>query len=168
MSGDDNSDSHYKECFLSLLGDLLRKVGIILVILAVFSLGASIVFADVPTVTDIQVESTTDGNTLSVRIRHSGPSSIHYVDKIEVKIGEDIEVFELEPQSGTTFTEEIEVIGDPVEVRAYCTLHGWSSWKEVEVDTADPPEQEEPSGGIPGFPLLAVGLGLALVLRRDG
>jgi desulfoferrodoxin (superoxide reductase-like protein) len=146
----------------------MKKAGIVLVALTLFSLAVCMVSADVPTVTDIQVESTTDGDILTISIRHSGPSSAHYVDKIEVKIGEDVEVFELENQSETTFTEEIDVTGEPVEVRAYCTLHGWSAWKEVESDTVEAPEQEEPSGGIPGFPLLAVGLGLALVLRRDG
>ena len=139
-----------------------------MVVLNLFFLSACMVSADVPTVTDIQVESATDGNTLTITIRHSGPSSAHYVDTIEVKIGEDVDVFELESQSMVTFTEEVEVAGDPVEVRAYCTLHGWSAWKEVESDTVEPPEQDEPNGGIPGFPLLAVGLGLAWVLRRDG
>ena len=126
------------------------------------------VSGDVPTVTDIQIESISDGNLLNITIRHSGPSFAHYVDKIEVRIGENVEVFELDTQSETVFDEEIEVAGNPVEVRAYCTLHGWSAWKEVEADVAEPPEAEEPSGGIPGFPLIAVGLGLALVLRRDG
>ena len=139
-----------------------------MVALTLFSLATGMVCADVPTVTDIQAEASTDGNTLTISIRHSGPSSAHFVDKIEVKIGEDVEVFELESQDSVNFTEEIEVTGDPVEVRAYCTLHGWSAWKEVESDSAEPPVPEEPSGGIPGFPLLAVGLALALALRRDG
>ena len=146
----------------------MKKVGV-LVTLILFSLGASIVFADVPTVTDLQVESSTDENTLTITVRHSGPSSIHYVDKIEVKIGDDVDLFELEPQDAVTFTEEIEVSGVIFEVRAYCTLHGWSAWREVDADGAESPESDEPSGGIPGFPLLAVSLGLATwVLRRDG
>jgi len=146
----------------------MKKAGIVFVVLTLFFLAICMVSADVPTVTEIQVEASTDGNILTISIRHSGPSSAHYVNKIEVKIGEDVEVFELETQSETTFTEEIDVTGEPVEVRAYCTLHGWSAWKEVESDSAEPPEPEEPSGGIPGFPILAAGLGLALALRRDG
>ena len=143
----------------------MRRFGLILV-LALFSHGVGLVLADVPTVTDIQVESTTD--TLTITVEHNGPSSNHYVDKIEVRIGEDIEVYELDPQDTVTFTIEIEVTGEAVEVRAYCNLHGWSPWKEVETDTDEPIVDEEPSGGIPGFPLVALGIGLVLLLRRDG
>ena len=146
----------------------MRRFGLVFLALALFSQAVCLVLADVPSVTDIQVESTTERNSVNITVRHNGPTSNHYVSRIEVRIGEDVEVFELDPQDAVTFTEEYEVTGEVVEVRAYCNLHGWSSWKEVESDTAEPPVSDEPSGGIPGFPLVAVGLGLAYVLSRDG
>lgn len=144
----------------------MRKIILILLAATLFSLGINMAQADVPTVIDLQVETTTEGNTLTATIRHSGPTSIHYVSQMEVKIGDDVEVISLEPQRAVSFTEQVTVSSsEGIEVRVYCTLHGWSAWKSMESDS---PEPEEPSGGIPGFPILAIGLGLvALMLRRD-
>jgi len=82
-------------------------------------------------------------------------------------LDDDVEVITLEPQEAVTFTEQVTVSSsEGIEVRAYCTLHGWSAWKSIESDSPEP--VDEPSGGIPGFPILAIGLGLAaLMLRRD-
>ena len=74
-------------------------------------------------------------------------------------------IVELSPQSTSAFTEEVDIAatGD-VQVRAYCTLHGWSRWASLG-DDSDP--VNEPSRGIPGFPVLALGLGIAgIMLRR--
>jgi desulfoferrodoxin (superoxide reductase-like protein) len=141
----------------------MKKIGLILIALSILSLGVSVVSADVPNVTSLGVEVATDGRTLSITVRHSSPSNIHYISKLEVKVGDNVEVVDLDPQSTTSFTEEVSIAtSGSVEVRAYCTLHGWSSWASL----GETPS--EPSGGIPGFPLLAVGLGLALLLRRAG
>ena len=141
----------------------MRKIGLILIALSLLSLGVSVVSADVPSVTSLGVKAATDGRTLSITVRHSSPSNIHYISKLEVKVGDNVEVVDLDPQSTTSFTEEVSIAtSGSVEVRAYCTLHGWSSWTSL----GETPS--EPSGGVLGFPLLAVGLGLALLLRRDG
>jgi desulfoferrodoxin (superoxide reductase-like protein) len=145
----------------------MRKIGLILIILSLFAMRVNTVTADVPTVTSLAVTEKTDGRSLTITVRHNGPTSIHYVSELEIKVGEETKVVGLDPQSTTAFTEEVTIAatGD-VQVRAYCTLHGWSSWASLGGDS-DP--VDEPSGGILGFPLLALGLGLALyTLRRDG
>jgi len=142
------------------------RLVILLVILSVTSI--SMVSADVPTVTDLEITANTEGDLLTVTIRHGGPTSSHYVTEIEIKMGEEVEVYELEPQETVTFTETYEIPEDEgVEVRAFCNLHGWSPWVSSQVEAEEPTVEDTTSGGIPGFPLLAVGLGLALVLRRD-
>jgi desulfoferrodoxin (superoxide reductase-like protein) len=146
----------------------MKKAAFFLIILSLFSLGVSVVSADVPTVTSIGVTTSTDGRTLTITVRHSGPSSIHYVSKLEVKVGEDVKVVELEPQTTAIFTDEVNVASSgAVEARAFCTLHGWSAWASLGGDSPDTPN---PSGGIPGFSLVSIGLGLTIlaVLRKRG
>ena len=145
----------------------MKKTALILITLFLFSVGVNSVFADVPTVTDISADASTDARTLTIMVRHSGPSSIHYVSKLEVKVGTDVMVVELNPQTSTNFSEEVEVaISEAVEVRAFCTLHGWSAWAALEEGTIDEPV-DQPSGGIPGFSLVSISLGLtALALLR--
>ncbi len=147
----------------------MKKTALIIITLFLFSLGVNSVLADVPTVTDISAATSTDARTLTISVRHSSPSSIHYISKLEVKVGTDVMVVDLNPQTTTNFTEEVEVaISGAVEVRAFCTLHGWSAWTALdEGSTGDPVDQ--PSGGIPGFSLVSIGLGftaLALLRRR--
>ena len=116
-------------------------------------------------VINLDVTDTTGGRTLSITVRHNNTSNNHYVSELEVKVAEDTMTIELDPQSDTVFTEETSIAstGD-VQVRAYCTLHGWSGWMKP----GEEPEPE-PSSGIPGFPLLALGFGLVIyALRRDG
>jgi desulfoferrodoxin (superoxide reductase-like protein) len=125
--------------------------------------GINIVSADIPMVINLDVTDTTDGRTLSITVRHNSPNNNHYVSELEVKVGEDTTIIELDPQSETAFTEETSIAstGD-VQVRAYCTLHGWSGW----MSPGEEPEPE-PSSSIPGFPLLTLGFGLATyALRR--
>jgi hypothetical protein len=155
----------YKSWNLRVISEAsMRKIGLTLIVFTLFSMGVNTVLADVPTVTSIGVTVETDGRTLTITVRHNGPSSIHYVSELEVKVGDQTEVVGLDPQSASAFTEEvtIAVTGD-VQVRAYCTLHGWSSWASLSGDS-DP--VDEPSGGIPGFPVLAIGVGLASYLLR--
>ena len=161
----------YKSWNLCLYGgNFIRKRWLILFLTVLLSFVTVFVWADVPTVTETQVEAIAEGSVLTITIRHGGPTSAHYVSEIEVKEGDDVVVIELDPQSTVTFTEEVEVsLGGDLQVRAYCTLHGWSAWKSVETDSTEPPIDDAPSGGIPGFPLLTIGIGLTLfTLRRDG
>ncbi len=114
----------------------MRKIGLILIALSILSIGVSVVSADVPSITSLEVKAATDGRTLGITVRHSSPSNIHYISKLEVKVGDNVEVVELNPQSTTSFTEEVSIAtSGSVEVRAYCTLHGWSSWAS---DRRDP------------------------------
>ena len=148
----------------------MKKTALIFVVLFLFSIGVNVALADVPTVTDISSAVSTDTRTLTISVRHSGPSSIHYVSKLEVKVGEDVMTFDLEPETTTTFTEEVDVaITGAVQVRAYCTLHGWSVWATLGEDTPDP-SGDQPSGGVPGFSLISLFIGLILLalLRRRG
>lgn len=125
-------------------------------------MGVTTVVADVPTVTNLGVTVETGGRTLTITVRHSNPSNTHYVSELEVKVGDDSLIVELTPQSASAFTEEVDinVTGD-VQVRAYCTLHGWSKWVSLDGDSDT---VDETGGGIPGFPLLALGLGLVSFL----
>lgn len=67
-----------------------------------------------------------------------------------------------------TFTETYDIPEDELfEVRAFCNLHGWSPWVSIQAEAEEQTGGESTDSGIPGFPLVAVGLGLALVLRRD-
>ncbi|MFH1626044.1 MAG: hypothetical protein ABID54_12955 [Pseudomonadota bacterium] len=144
----------------------MNKVGFFLFILSLFMMGVNTAYANVPSVTNLKVSVETQGRILTITVTHSNPSINHYISKIEVKVGEDTMVVELGPQSTSVFTEEIEIAasGD-VQVRAYCIVHGWSSWASLGGDS-DP--VDAPSGGISGFPLLALGLGvIGLILLRS-
>jgi desulfoferrodoxin (superoxide reductase-like protein) len=123
-------------------------------------LRVNIAYADVPSVTDLRINVESDSRVLSISLRHSSPSSIHYVSEIEVKVGEETMVIELDPQSNVSFTEEvdIEASGD-VQVRVYCTLHGWSSWGSVGSDSEP---VDDTRGGIPGFQVEYILLGLVV------
>ena len=139
----------------------MKKAALFLIPLILFSLGINAAWANVPSVTKLEATTTTDGRTLSITISHSSPTNVHYVSKLEVKVGEDVAVIELNPQSTTSFTEQVDVGSTgTVQVRAYCTLHGWSTWASLSEGTPEPPV-DEPSNGVPGFYLAFIGLGLA-------
>ena len=141
----------------------MRKSVFIILLLALS--GTQLVYADVPRVNDVQIDVSIDGSTVTVTVIHNGPTSIHYVSEISVNIGDNEEVFELDPQTSVNFTEELNVSApDVVEVRAFCNLHGWSQW--VSVGENDSPIEEPESSGIPGFPLSAIGLALILMTQR--
>ena len=145
----------------------MRKTGLVFFLIILSTMSLSLVYADVPTVTDLEITTATDGDTVSVTIRHSGPTNNHYVSKVEIKIGEDVEEYSLDPQSTVTFTEEFTLPEDGVvEVRAFCNLHGWSQWVSSELDSEEPVLIDDEPSGIPGFPLAAIGLGLAVLMLR--
>ena len=144
----------------------MKKSTIILFSVILLFSNIKVVYANVPEIVALETEAGGDGRVLTVTIRHSSPTSAHFVDKLEVKVGDATQEVELNPESVVQFTETVNIalVGD-VQVRAHCTWHGWSSWAtlgEVEAN---------PSGGIPGFPILSIGIGLlvftlACVLRH--
>ncbi len=128
------------------------------------TLPLSFVYGNVPSV--LEVEATADGDdmVLGLEVSHSSPSSGHYVDSVVVRGDDGNEVvYDQDPQSSTRFSVEI-VLEDAsptkVEVRVHCTSHGWSAWRVLGLGE----EPEEKGGGIPGFPVESVVLGLAVGL----
>ena len=121
-------------------------------------LSVTIVRADVPSVLQINV---VEGKII-VEIRHSSPSNSHFVETVEVRIDGEVYEIDLDPQTETVFEVEIEL--DDVnlayfEVRAKCISHGWSNWSSYGVE-----EPTDNAGGIPGFPVLSVLAGVALLV----
>jgi hypothetical protein len=118
-----------------------------------------IVYADVPTVVELELETRGEDTVLVIRVRHSSPSQTHYVDEIEVEVDGKVEKIERDSQSATTFTVEHTVDSEAadIRVRAHCTNHGWSRWKSLE--TGEPTAD---GGGILGFPVEATAIGLAI------
>jgi hypothetical protein len=117
-----------------------------------------IVYADVPTVVELVLETRGEDTVLVIRVRHNSPSQAHYVYEIEVEVDGKVEKIERDSQSAATFTVEHAVDSEAadIRVRAHCTNHGWSLWKSL---------TDEPSrggGGIPGFPVEATAIGLAI------
>ena len=103
-------------------------------LISTFSLGTEIVRvrADVPTVLSIN-PWTSGGNTiLNITVRHADPSSIHYIDQVDVDKDGSIQSISLSPQSTVIFTIQYNlgaVTGMPsVRARAHCIVHGWSDW----------------------------------------
>ena len=121
-------------------------------------LSVTTVRADVPSVLQIRVV----GDKTIAEIRHSAPSSSHFVETVEVRIGDNVYEIDLDPQTETVF--EVDILFDDVdltyfEVRAKCITHGWSNWTSFGVE-----EPTDDGGGIPGFPLLSVLAGVALLM----
>ncbi len=127
-------------------------------------LTVTIARADVPSVIQINVVE----GKIMVEIRHSSPSSSHYVETVEVRVDGEVYEIDLEPQTETVFEVEVELddVGLTfIEVRAKCISHGWSNWASYGVE-----EPTDDAGGIPGFPMLSVLAGVALImlLQRKG
>lgn len=137
----------------------LGKLFLILLILFLTSSKPLSVYADVPSVEGIQISSTSAGTTLNVTVRHGRPMSNHYVAKIEVKIGEDVTSYDLQPQSEDFFNVVLEVSEtEVVMARAFCNQHGWSDWVTEGSETEI--KDEPGNSGIPGFFPVSVALGL--------
>ncbi len=127
-------------------------------------ISVTIVRADVPSVLQINVVE----GKIMVEIRHSSPSSSHYVETVEVRVDGEVYEIDLEPQTETVFEVEVELDDVDltfIEVRAKCISHGWSNWASYGVE-----EPTDDAGGIPGFPMLSVLAGVALImlLQRKG
>jgi desulfoferrodoxin (superoxide reductase-like protein) len=157
---------HYKfntKGFLKLL--MLTSL-----VFALFSFLVEEVYADVPTV--LQIENLTEGSLGKIRIhvRHANPSSSHYVDQLEIfgRSGSQslTKILTLQPQSSNPFTVEASeevpgsyLINAYVKVRAHCNLHGWSNWSdEVQV-----PEFHE----LASIVLMAMTVSILLLRKRS-
>lgn len=116
-----------------------------------------IVYANVPTVVGVELETQGQDTFLVIQVRHSSPSQTHYVDVVDVEVAGKVEKVKLDPQSTTSFTvqRDLDSPATDIRVRAHCTNHGWSPW--VSLDSED-----APGGGIPGFPYEAIVLGLTI------
>jgi desulfoferrodoxin (superoxide reductase-like protein) len=138
------------------------------IMLTLFMSSIAMVSANVPTVKNIEAATSGDGRVLTITISHSNPSSTHYVSKLEIKVGDNTETVNLDPQSTETFTVEVNVpASGSVEVRAFCTLHGWSSWAAL--GDGSQSSTGGSGGGISGFPFVSLVIGVILsmfLLRR--
>ncbi len=129
------------------------------------TLPLSFVYGNVPRVLEVEATADGDDTVLGLDVSHSSPSSGHYVDSVEVRVDDgDAVAYDQDPQSSTRFSVEI-VLEDAspmkVEVRVHCISHGWSAWKVLGLGDEEP---DESGGGIPGFPVEAIVLGLAVGL----
>ena len=154
-----------------------KRIIILPLVLLNLILPLSFVYGNVPSVLrwrsvlEVGVTAEGEGAILNLEISHSSPSSSHYVDSVEVRVDNGDEVaYAQDPQSSSRFSVEI-VLEDTsrrarmccarIEVRSHCTSHGWSAWKVLELGDEEP---EEKGGGIPGFPVEALSLGLVIGL----
>ena len=116
-----------------------------------------VTYANVPTVLSLEIVERGDDDVLVIEVSHSSPSSTHYIDSVEVEVGDQVyNIEDMGGQSSTIFTVELvlESPGEAVRVRAHCNLHGWSQWTQVGEEPTDE------GGGIPGFGYAAIFLGL--------
>ncbi len=123
--------------------------------------------ADVPSVVSLEIVERGSQTVLVIEVRHAQPTQIHYIDTIEVQVGDSaLTIDDLQPQTDTVFTVEriLEPSSDTIRARAHCTLHSWGQWKQL----ANGDGGESP-GGVPGSPpvsiIIAI-LGISLALRR--
>jgi hypothetical protein len=129
-------------------------------LLTVFNM-IPMVSANVPSVLQINNISQGSSGRISVQISHSGPTSSHYVDIVEVDVSGQVKQFSLQPQTSDPFTVELD-LGQlqgtaNVKVRAHCTLHGWSNWSS---------QIPVPEFGELGATIILVFAGYLLVSRR--
>ncbi len=110
------------------------------------------VLADVPSVSSLEPWTSGTGTILNITVRHSSPTSSHYVNKVEVDVDGAVHDIDLTPQSTVTFVAQYnlgELADEPtVRARAHCTIHGWSSWSNS--------DQLSDSSSIPLLPILAI------------
>lgn len=109
------------------------------VLLTMIFLGnIKMVWANVPSV--LQIENLSQGTTGRIRLHvsHLGPTASHFIDLAEVDVSGQVKSFSLQPQNADPFTVELDLgqlQGTPnVKARVRCTVHGWSAWSnEVQV-----------------------------------
>jgi len=127
------------------------------------------VFGDVPTV--IKIEALKEGGKtiFEIEIRHSSPSSSHYVDVIEVEVNERLDrVTDLEPQTSTTFMYKHDIgsvqYGN-IRVRVHCNIHGWSGWESLDGEP-EKPFFETPLGVVTMAGVIGVIVIVLLIVMR--
>ncbi len=117
------------------------------------------ILADVPSVLSIEPWTSGTNTILNITVRHSSPTSSHYVNTVEVDIDGAVRDIDLTPQSAVSFVVQYnlgELADEPtVRARAHCTIHGWSSWSNS--------DQVSDSSSIPLLPILAIVSVLAIV-----
>ena len=127
----------------------------ILIFLSVSFFSIEKVFANIPSMLDINISEDGANFILNIEISHSNPTASHYVNSIEVELNGELEqISDLEPQTETVFTYQHDIVEPTYEslrVRAHCTPHGWSAWKNV-----DPIE--------PTTPFLLTPLGITIII----
>ena len=115
-----------------------KKVSLVLMLflasafIAAFQI--SHVFADIPH--NISVQPWTSGThtilNITITMDTGAPTSIHYVDIVQVNVSGVVHDLTFTSQPAATFVVQYdmgEITDTPtVQVRADCTLHGWSSW----------------------------------------
>ena len=140
------------------------RLGMLMVVF-VSLLPVIISYANVPSMLNIKIEISGDSTILVLDVAHSNPTSTHFVNVVEIENGDDELSLTLEPQTSGSFTVEVEVdsIPETLRARAKCTTHGWSQWRRFTTDT-----ENGGGGGIPGFPIESIVLGLitALIVIR--
>ena len=123
--------------------------------------------ADVPSVLSLEITERGSQTVLVIEVRHAQSTTTHYIDIIEVQVGDStLTIDDLQPQTDTVFTVEriLEASSDTIRARAHCTLHSWGQWRQL----ANGDGGESP-GGIPGSPLASIIiaiLGISIALRR--
>ena len=95
------------------------------------------VYADVPSILNVEPWISGTDTILNITVRHSAPTSSHYIDLIQVDIDGTVNDINLDSQSTNPFIEQYimgELSGEPsVRVRAHCNLHGWASWSSPQI-----------------------------------
>ena len=110
-------------------------VVLFLILTAIASFQIQPVLSDVPSVLNIEPWTSGTETILNITVRHSFPTTSHYVNHVEVEIDENVNDVDFIPQSTVTFVVQynMEEVADTstVEARANCNLYGWSSWSET-------------------------------------
>jgi desulfoferrodoxin (superoxide reductase-like protein) len=138
---------------------------LLLALLACAFSSTTVGYADVPTVQSLRVETRGSQTVLVMEVRHAQPSSTHYIDTVEVQVGDaTIVMNNLGSQTDAVFTVErvLESSSGAIRARAHCNLHGWSQWRQLG-------DGGGASSGIPGYPpisVVAAVLGVSLLLAR--
>ena len=118
------------------------------------------IYANVPTLLSLELETRGEATFLLLEVSHSNPTSTHFVSTAEIEVGDKSVIhLDLVSQTEKTFTIEVELESktEGIRARVSCTNHGWSSWRAFSEDS------NGKGGGIPGFSIGAVTAGIFAV-----
>ena len=118
-----------------------RKSALVYLILVTMTFSVQPTYASVPKVRSIEKDGAGSDVIVTIEIEHTGWSTSHYVDIVEVTMnGRTMNFTDLEPQTTNRFsvngTYNNTEIGD-LQVRAHCVTHGWNQWEETHYRTMD-------------------------------